>query len=410
MPELSRRAARLLDAPPMPAYIAEHFARLGDAWDPGERPDGYVGLCVAENKRCNEALLALLGRHEAPPAALGYDAMTGNGLFRERLAGFLARSFLGRRFDASQLAVLAGAGSVLELLFHVLADPGDTVIVPTPSYAGFWPDLQARDGLAIVTAERSATDGFALTPAILDAAAERADSPVRALLYTNPDNPLGRVAPAEEVRAVLEWGRQRGVHVVVDEIYALSVFGDRTFKSAASVAPSLGEGVHLVWAFSKDFGASGLRCGVLVSENEAVMNAVGGLAYWAACSGHTQHLLSALVADDAAVDEYLAGSRRALAEAYAELTGALERMGVPYVAADAGFFLLADLRGWLPAPTWEAERALWRRLLDAANVNLTPGEDCRVGEPGFFRVCYAAAPRAAVAEGLRRLGEVLRGS
>jgi aspartate/methionine/tyrosine aminotransferase len=67
--------------------------------------------------------------------------------------------------------------------------------------------------------------------------------------------------------------------VVFDEIYALSVFGDRPFTSCATVLPSLGEHVHIVWAFSKDFGASGLRCGVLVSENEAVNRAVDYYLY-----------------------------------------------------------------------------------------------------------------------------------
>ena len=73
--------------------------------------------------------------------------------------------------------------------------------------------------------------------------------------------------------------------MVFDEVYALSVFGERAFTSGASLRQSMGERVHVVWAFSKDFGASGLRCGVLVSENEAVLAAVDSLAYWACCSG-----------------------------------------------------------------------------------------------------------------------------
>ena len=48
--------------------------------------------------------------------------------------------------------VLSGPhlGAVLELLFHAIADPGDAVLVPTPSYAGFWADLETRDDLTIV--------------------------------------------------------------------------------------------------------------------------------------------------------------------------------------------------------------------------------------------------------------------
>ncbi len=195
--------------------------------------------------------------------------------------------------------------------------------------------------------------------------------------------------------------------MIVDEIYALSVFGEREFVSVASLRPQLRDGVHIVWAFSKDFGASGLRCGVLISENQAVLEAVGGLAYWSACSSHTQHLLSELVADDAVVDEHIAGMRVKLGQAYRRVTGALDALDITYLAAEAAFFLICDLRSYLASPSWEAERGLWRQFLDEANVNITPGEACRINEPGFFRLCYASESGDAVAEAIARLGRAL---
>ncbi len=404
---LSHRGQRLVDSPKIPAYIAEHFARAGQAWDPQLRPDGYVSLCIAENKLHNDDLIARLADYEVPAPALGYDAMTGNPEFRRRLASFMGRSFLGRTFDADQIAVLAGAGSVLEILCYAICDTGDGVLIPTPSYAGFWPDLEMRDELNIVRVDCTSEDDFQLTPERLDAAMDAAECPVTALLFTTPNNPLGRVYTADELREVVAWTERRGIHLIVDEIYALSVFGEREFVSVASLRPHLGDGVHVVWAFSKDFGASGLRCGVLVSENRAVIEAVGGLAYWSACSGHTQHLLSELVADEAAVDAHVAGMQHKLGQAYRRATEALDAVGVAYLPAEAALFLICDLRAYLDAPTWEAERALWRRILEEANVNLTPGEACRISEPGFFRLCYASESSEAVQNAIERLGRVL---
>ena len=246
---------------------------------------------------------------DVPARALAYDTMSGSLAFRRALARFMGRTFLGREPRPEQVAVLAGAGCVLELLFHVIADPGDGVLVPTPSYAGFWPDLETRNELAIVPVHRDSGDGFRLRPERLDAALAGAGRPVRALLLTSPDNPLGRVYAPEELAALLAWGERAGVHVVLDEVYALSVFGERQFTSCARVVPALGERVHVVWAFSKDFAASGLRCGVLVTENAAVMRAVESLADWACCSGDTQHLLGAMIADDAWADGYVATMR-----------------------------------------------------------------------------------------------------
>ncbi len=70
--------------------------------------------------------------------------------------------------------------------------------------------------------------------------------------------------------------------------------------------------------------------------------------------------------------------------------------------------MVCDLRGFLSEPTQRAEHALWKRLLDEADVNLTPGTACRIAEPGFMRLCYAAQPLEVVLDGIVRLGRALR--
>ena len=207
---------------------------------------------------------------------------------------------------------------------------------------------------------------------------------------------------------MLEWSASHDLHVVFDEIYALSVFGETPFTSVAMLRPQLGERVHIVWAFSKDFGASGLRCGLLVSENRALLDAVDGLAYWGAVSGHTQWMLGELIEDEVWVGDFCAELRRRLRTTYTRVTEALSRAGIPHVAADAGIFLVCDLRAFLTEATTEAEHALWKRLLDEADVNLTPGAACRIAEPGFMRLCYAGQPIEAVLDGIARVGRALR--
>jgi aspartate/methionine/tyrosine aminotransferase len=398
---LSRRGARLVRESPMPEYILEHFARSAS--------EHHVSLCVAENKLMADLLLPRLARLPAPPErVLGYDAMVGNAEFRERLATFMAKRFLGRRFDPSEIAVLAGAGTVLENTFYALADSGDAVLVPTPSYAGFWADLETRDGLHLVPVDCASANGFRLDVDRLDAALAGSERPVKALLFTNPDNPTGRVATPEDIEQVLEWASRHGLHVVFDEIYALSVFGETPFTSVAALRPRLGSRVHIVWAFSKDFGASGLRCGLLVSENKALLDAVGGLAYWGAASGHTQWMLGEMIDDDAWVGDFCAELRKRLRATYTRVADALSGAGIPHVPAEAGIFVVCDLRGFLSEPTQRAEHALWKRLLDEADVNLTPGTACRIAEPGFMRLCYAAQPLEVVLDGIVRLGRALR--
>ncbi len=401
---LSRRGLRLAQAAPTLEYWRVHGERTARPYHKATRPDGYIPFCVAENALVFDVLRAKMDESRNVTAPwLGYQSMTGAPEFKQKLARFLSRKVLGRPFQPEHVAALSGAGSVLEILFHALADEGDAVLVPTPSYAGFWADLETRDELTIVPVHTKSDEGFRLTPEKLERALRASKRPVRALLFTSPNNPLGTVYEKEELEAILRFSERAGIHVVFDEIYALSVFGTTPFTSVATLRPSLGDNVHIVWAFSKDFAVSGLRCGTLITENRDLMCAVEALAYWACVSGDTQFMLGEMISDDAWVDAYATTMRQRLGEAYRSITARLEAASIPYRASEAGFFFLVDLRRHLQAPTWEAEDVLWRRLLDETNVNLTPGSACRIVEPGFMRLCFASVPLETGAIGVERI-------
>lgn len=406
-PPLADRGARLVDRSPMPEYISEHFERAAAA--DGEHPDGYVGLCVAENKLMWDVLEPQLNRNRhVQPASVAYGSMIGSVTLREQIAAFASEHVWGRTVDADHVIALAGAGTILEALFYVISDPGDGVLVPTPSYAGFWPDLETRDDLAIVPVHTSSEDDFRLTPKLLEEAYRGAGAPISSLLLTNPDNPTGRIMPRDDLADAVEWARSRGLHIVVNEIYALSVHGEGRFTPVDSAIGDIGTDVHEVWGFSKDFAMSGVRCGVLTSQNDDVLAAVSELAYWSAVSGDTQHLLTEMLTDKAWLTTYLDEVRERLRRSYEATTLALEAAGIPYyVGGEAGLFLLADFRPFMDEITWEAEDNLWHRILDDANVNLTPGSACHVGEPGFMRICFATEQPEVVTRAIERIAEVL---
>ncbi|NNL47165.1 MAG: aminotransferase class I/II-fold pyridoxal phosphate-dependent enzyme [Acidimicrobiia bacterium] len=406
MTGISKRAGELLEAEMLDEYLIEQQTRRHDAYHPSDNPDGYISLCVAENKLVWDLLEdKLASSRDIDHHVIGYDEMFGSSRFRQRVARFLSRTFIGHAVDPDHLVMAAGAGTILETVFYAIADAGEGVLVPTPSYAGFWLDLEARDGLVIVPVHTESGSGFELTTGHLDTALERADRPIRALLFTTPNNPLGTVYSAAEIRVVLDWCEANRIHAVIDEIYALSVFGDGNFVSASTFP--MGDFVHIVWAFSKDFAVSGLRCGVLYTQNEQIRAFAQTVAYWQAVSGDTQHVLGELIADTAWVDGFIAENQRRLRAAYRAATEALDEIQIDYIPSSAGFFLVADFRPFLEEPTWAAESHLWRRILEEANVNLTPGTSLRCGEPGFFRICFASQPSPVATEGIKRVGALL---
>lgn len=336
-------------------------------------------------------------------SSVAYDATIGSVALREQIARFGSDHVWGRQLDSDQIVVLAGAGSILESLFYVIAGPGDGVLVPTPSYAGFWFDLETRDDLTVVPVHTRSANEFRLTPELLETAFTQSTVPIAALLITNPDNPTGRIMPSDDLYDAIKWARGHGIHIVVNGIYALSVHSDGEFAPVASIVAEIGDDIHEIWGFSKDFAMSGLRVGVITSRNADVLSAMAEIAYWSGASGDTQHLLVNMLSDDEWLDTYVDTMRHRLDESYEATTTALTAAGIPYLDGDAGLFLLADLRSLMDEISWEAEDRLWRRILNEADVNLTPGSACHVGEPGFMRICFATEPPDVVASAIGRI-------
>lgn len=93
--------------------------------------------------------------------------------------------------------------------------------------------------------------------------------PIKALVLSNPHNPLGRCYSRETLEQCFKFCQQYQLHLISDEVFALSVFESQDlpnpapFVSALSLDPTaLGcdEGkVHVVWSMSKDLAATGIR-------------------------------------------------------------------------------------------------------------------------------------------------------
>lgn len=403
---LSTRASQFIDEGVQPAYLAEHVARTT-----GEVPlGGYVCLAIAENKVMWDLLDEKVNAPRAAElASVGYDDWRGSRRLRESLARFVGDRLHRHPVDPDSVQVMAGAGPLVEALTWALCEPGSGVLVPTPSYAGYWFDVGARTGVTIVPAHTAADEDFRITEEVLDTAWVAATVPIRMLLFTNPSNPLGRVHADEEVHTVIRWARAKRIPVVVNEIYGLSTLGDARFHSAASLGYADADDVHFLWAASKDLSASGLRCGVLVTRHEPVKSVLRQLGYFHGVSGDTQHLLVTMLEDEDWVDRYLTALHDRLLEAAECARRPLAAAHVATFRHDAGMFFLADLRPHLDEPTWAAENRLWRRLIDEAEVNLTPGSACRNGEPGLFRVCYASQAVDVVEASMTRVAATLEG-
>jgi aspartate/methionine/tyrosine aminotransferase len=145
----------------------------------------------------------------------------------------------------------------------------------------------------------------------------------------------------------------------------------------------------MVWAFSKDFGGSGLRVGVVYSQNEIFMEGLATCSIFSCVSGPIQYIVSELLTDDQFVDRFLDESRERIKVNYNICVSKLEEMVLPFVPAEAGLFVYVDFSSLLPEKTFAMEGRLSDIMFKYAHLVLTPGESQRETRPGMFRICYA---------------------
>ena len=354
-----------------------------------------------------------------PDDAMTYTMSSGDPAFRRAVASMLNATCVETAVDPELLSTHAGCTAILNMLSVYYCRDGGAVYVPVPCYPAFARDLTYLAPRTTIVEVDVCSSGYILTPAMLDAAFDADGAPApKAVLLTNPNNPTGTVYTKEQLRALVAACRARGVHLICDEIYANS----RLQTDAAAAAPfvsvldaldgDLGDDVHILFGFSKDFAGSGLRCGVLMSGNAAVRSFV---ADGNVCdtSHYVQALLADMLFDTEFVKAFLDQSSKAMTDAYHTVRGALAPFADAGVKVDVepsnALFCYVDLRPLLaPAagvgsPATDAdEHALTRALLDAG-VLLTPGTACGMPAAGYYRVCFAGVPPAMLKEGMSRV-------
>ena len=410
---------------PVFSYIEKAIeAMVVNPYDRKTNKRGLICLAVAENKLCAELMMEKIRSFAAySPAVLNYTLPSGHPPVKTALARFLGhRVFHGAVVNPEHLIIGAGVTSLLTELSVLLFNPNDAVLVPAPYYPAFDADFRNIGGVVTV-AVHSADSGPSVgegdddlsawlldtvTEAALDNALTKATArghPPKALLITNPGNPAGNVLTKAQLQTAVRWTRYRGLHLIVDEIYALSTYAnDEPFVSIVEVLNNaLTDHVHVLWGMSKDFGASGLRLGVLYSQNAELLQAMGSMNIGSQVSNQVQETVGAIVSDASFLDLYFEENARRLARSHAALVAGLEPLGVKFVRPHgASIFVLADFRCLLSEQTFAAERRVFE-VLAAKGVVLTPGEACHCPVPGFFRVCFAWVELDVLEEAVRRI-------
>jgi alanine-synthesizing transaminase len=348
-----------------------------------------VGLGVSAETLAGALVAAL-----ADPTAGRYvPAPLGPPAARAAVAREYAR--LGATVDPAHIVLSASSSESYAWLFKLLADPGDAVLVPEPSYPLFG-YLAGLEALALRPYRlRFAGGEWHLDWSSLDLVG------VKAIVAVNPNYPSGSFLRQREWERLARQAADRDIALIVDEVfadYALALPPDavRTVAAAAS-APAL---TFSLGGLSKSCGLPQLKLG------------------WLSVLGPAAQVAEALSRLELIADTYLsvgAPVLTALPRLLAigsDLRGAIQarlRQNLDQLAAavrGSSASLLPVEGGWsailrLPATRSDEDWAL--ALLAEDGVLVQPGYFFDLGDAGATIVISLLTPPEVLREGIQRL-------
>lgn len=302
-----------------------------------------------------------------------------------RLARYMEET-TGVAVSPQQIVLTCGASPALVIALSLRFSPGARVAIARPGYVAYRNTLRA---LSIEPVELPCGPevGYQITAAALAALNPAPDG----VIIASPANPTGTVIPPEEMAAIAEVCRTRGIRIVSDEIYQGITYG----APASSMLPYDREAI-VVNSFSKYFSMPGWRLGWLVVPEDLIGQArarMGNL--FLTPPSLSQH--AGLAALDCG--EELDGHVRTYARNRDLLLAALPAMGLARIAPpDGAFYVYADV-GHLT----QDSMAFCIRLLEETGVATAPGIDFDpVDGHRFVRFSFAVST-PLVEEAIARL-------
>ena len=299
---------------------------------------GESGLPVPP--RLTAALAGAAGRG-------AYGPVAGTPRLRAAAAGYWSRRSLPTNPDA----VVAGPGSKA-LLFAAMLALRTGVAVPQPS----WVSYAAQATLCSVRPHfvpAVAGEGGVCDPDALEAAVRSrrySGCPIGAVLVTLPDNPTGRLAGPDAIRALCAVAERNGLLIISDEIYRDLVHDPRLpFLSPAQVAP---ERTMVTTSLSKSFSAGGWRIGVARMPDgphgAALRGKLLGIAseVWSAAPGPMQEAAAVALDEPADLVEHVNSSRALHAAVCREAARRCAAAGLEVAPPQAAFYLYPDFAPW----------------------------------------------------------------
>ena len=299
-----------------------------------------------------------------------------------------------------------GVSEVVNFALIPLLNPGDEVLIPTPTYS-LWSNTILLAGAKPVYYRCDEADRW--NPDIADIRS-KVTSKTRAMVIINPNNPTGVLYDTDILQQMLNIAREHDLIVFSDEIYDRLVMDGLTHTATASLAPDLT--VITMNGLSKSHSLCGYRCGWMVisgprEKTEEYRRGIVELTSMRLCSNALAQLVIPAALDDMETPNAMVRPGGRLYEQRQATVDVLKDIpGVSFVKNVAAFYMFPKLD--IKKFNITSDKVFARDLLRATNILVVPGSGFDWQEPDHFRLVML--PEAPVLrDAMIRMGNFLDG-
>ena len=313
----------------------------------------------------------------------GYTASAGIESARDAVAAeFVGR---GMPMTADRVVLTSGTSEGIEITLGALADEGDEVLVPTPTYP-LYTAVLAKIGARAAYYRTDPNRGWQPD---LDDIKRKLSSATRAIVVIDPNNPTGATYPESTRRALIDLAERAGVPILADEVYA-----DLGFNGPSPLLATLAPDAAILSysSLSKAYLAPGWRAGWLgvgrTKRLDGVLAAIKKLADGRLCSpGPMQYAITAALTGDRSHQREFVRELRVRADLTVARLSKIP--GMRCVAPQAAFYVMPQVT--LPPGKTDQDYVLG--LLNAKGILCVYGSGFgQPAEDGTFRIVFLASP------------------
>lgn len=355
--------------------------------------DDVVSLTVGQPDFVTPWHIREVGMESLQRGKTYYTSNAGVPELRAEICRYLDRRF-GLSYESDETLVTVGGSEAIDLAIRAITEPGDEVIIPTPSFVCYEPIVKLCGGVP-VTIPTKKEDRFKLTPEALSAAITPR---TKMVVLPFPNNPTGAILTQEELEGLATVLEHTNIAVLSDEIYAEMTYGRRHVSIAA--LPGMKERTILVNGFSKAFAMTGWRLGFLAAPRPITEQMLKIHQYAIMCAPTTSQLaaVEALRNGDPDIEMMTAEyDRRRL-----YIRAGLSAIGLDSFEPEGAFYIFPEIGKY-----GLSSDEFCNRLLYEKRCAIVPGTAFGEGGEGFARLSYAYSVRH-IDKALERMEDFLK--